>query len=171
MIIVTNMKSFFILILFIIGTVGCNNTQQRVIIEKKTDDSLKQAAVFRTQKLKEQPDDYAPDGSRIYLLSSLNGGSMCLCELPAGETTQSVHHKSVEEIWFFLSGEGEVWRKLENKEEVTVVSKDMSLTIPLGCHFQFRNTGKEMLRFIIVTMPPWPGEDEAIIVKNHWELH
>jgi len=124
--------------------------------------------MFQTQKLKNEPDHIAPDGSKIFLLPSLKGGGTCICELPAYQTTQAVKHKTVEEIWFFLSGEGEVWRKMNSKEEVLKVSKDISITIPLGCHFQFRNTGGEPLRFIIVTMPSWPGENEAVEVENYW---
>jgi mannose-6-phosphate isomerase-like protein (cupin superfamily) len=43
------------------------------------------------------------------------------------------------------------------------------LTIPLGTHFQFRSHGKEPLSAIGVTMPPWPGEDEAYDVEGPWE--
>jgi len=55
-----------------------------------------------------------------------------------------------------------------DKEEETKVSKDVSITIPLSCNFQFRNTGQEPLRFIIVNMPPWPGNDEAVKIENYW---
>ena len=41
-------------------------------------------------------------------------------------------------------------------------------SIPLGAHFQFRNPGAEPLAFVIVTMPPWPGMDEAMRVADHW---
>ena len=50
------------------------------------------------------------------------------------------------------------------------MSPGVSLTIPLGAHFQFRNTGEAPLRFVIVTMPPWPGEDEAYGVEGHWTV-
>ncbi len=122
-----------------------------------------------TQRLNPQPDATAPDGSNIYFLPNLKGGSMCLCELPVGFTTKAVRHKTVEEIWYFLSGEGEIWRKFNEEEEVTVVGKDISITIPLGCHFQFRNVGIEPLKFILVTMPPWPGADEAVRVNDYWK--
>ena len=42
------------------------------------------------------------------------------------------------------------------------------LTIPPGTSFQFRNTGWEPLCFIITTMPPWPGPEEAVRVTDHW---
>jgi mannose-6-phosphate isomerase-like protein (cupin superfamily) len=48
------------------------------------------------------------------------------------------------------------------------VSPGLTLSILLGTHFQFRNTGATPLRFVIVTMPPWPGKDEAVRVGDHW---
>ncbi len=35
---------------------------------------------------------------------------------------------------------------------------------------QFRNTGDEDLCFVIVTMPPWPGAEEARRVTDHWPV-
>jgi len=43
-----------------------------------------------------------------------------------------------------------------------------ALTIPVGTAFQFRNTGFEPLAAVGVTMPPWPGEDEAMEVAGAW---
>jgi mannose-6-phosphate isomerase-like protein (cupin superfamily) len=42
----------------------------------------------------------------------------------------------------------------------------VSLTIPIGTHFQFRSIGDEPLAAIGVTMPPWPGEGEAVVVTG-----
>lgn len=113
-------------------------------------------------------DVLAPDGSEIRLLCQRPGGSMVHCSLPPGAASVPVSHRTVEEIWYFLGGTGEVWRKLEGREEITEARPGLSLTIPLGTHFQFRNTGQEPLAFVIVTMPPWPGEDEAFEVEGPW---
>jgi mannose-6-phosphate isomerase-like protein (cupin superfamily) len=43
-----------------------------------------------------------------------------------------------------------------------------SLSLPTGCHFQFRTVGREPLCFGVVTMPPWPGADEAVAVAGYW---
>ena len=43
-----------------------------------------------------------------------------------------------------------------------------ALTIPVGTAFQFRNTGREPLAAVGVTMPPWPGEGEAMEVAGAW---
>ena len=57
----------------------------------------------------------------------------------------STAHRTVEEIWFFMNGRGEMWRKLDNHEEIVPVEPGVSITIPLGTHFQFRSFGYEPL--------------------------
>lgn len=66
---------------------------------------------------------------------------------------------------------GEMWRRQGTQEEVTLVERGISLTIPLGTHFQFRTIGTEPLAAIGVTMPLWPGEGEAREVPGVWEPH
>ena len=44
----------------------------------------------------------------------------------------------------------------------------VSLTIPLGTQFQFRAQPGEALTFLAVTMPPWPGAEEAFRVAGPW---
>jgi mannose-6-phosphate isomerase-like protein (cupin superfamily) len=44
-----------------------------------------------------------------------------------------------------------------------------SLTIRPGVDFQFRTVGEEPFRFIMCTMPPWPGTEEASPVAGPWE--
>lgn len=90
-------------------------------------------------------------------------------ELAPGETSVAVAHRTVEEIWFFLSGRGEMWRKQADLEEVVPVGPEVCVTIPVGTHFQFRSFGYEALAALGVTMPPWPGEGEAYEVDGQWE--
>jgi mannose-6-phosphate isomerase-like protein (cupin superfamily) len=124
--------------------------------------------IISTKLLSENYDCIAPDGSEIRFLQATEQASMVHCTLPEGACTQAVMHRTVEEIWYFLEGSGEVWRKSDENENISAVGPGVSLTIPLGYHFQFRNTGKIPLKFIIATMPPWPGADEAVIIDNHW---
>ena len=95
---------------------------------------------------------------------------MVHCTLPAGKVSIPVYHQTVEELWYFISGEGEVWRKNDQQEAVTPVKAGISLSILLGTSFQFRNTGKGPLCFIIATMPPWPGPGEDIETKGKWTV-
>ena len=122
---------------------------------------------LQTQTLPAAPDAYAPDGSEVRLLAALKGGSFAHFTLPPGQVSAPVAHRTVEEIWYVVGGEGEIWRKFGDKETVTPAHPGVALTIPLGAHFQFR-AGAEALRFVAVTMPPWPGPDEAFPVPGKW---
>lgn len=119
---------------------------------------------YKSNRVSDSYDALAPDGSEIRLLHSLSGVSVVHCRLPVGAVTVPVRHRTVEEVWFFLAGAGQVWRKQGEREQVLDVAPGQSLTIPLGTDFQFRNTGDVPLEFIIATTPPWPGEDEAVVI-------
>lgn len=125
---------------------------------------------FDTAALPREPDAIAPDGSEIRLLPApRNGaGSMAHCTLRPGQVSKAVRHRTVEEVWHFLSGRGELWRASGDVEEELLVHPGMSVTIPLGTRFQFRTVGGEALVFVLVTTPPWPGDDEAVHVTDHW---
>ena len=125
---------------------------------------------FQTKHIQEKYDYLAPDGSEIRLLLDLKRGNLAHCTLPPKSTSLAVTHKTVEEMWYFIQGEGEVWRKQDQEEEIVKVVTGVCITIPVGTHFQFRNTGQEALHFIIITMPPWPGPQEAVKVKGKWEV-
>jgi mannose-6-phosphate isomerase-like protein (cupin superfamily) len=75
----------------------------------------------------------------------------------------------VEEIWYFLGGRGEMWRRHEKTEEIVEVKAGVSVSIPLGTAFQFRAHGPDPLTAFCVTMPPWPSLDEAYEVDGPWE--
>ena len=114
-------------------------------------------------------DATAPDGSEVRLLGSVSRGSMALFRLTPGAVSKAVAHRTVEEIWYFIAGSGRMWRKLGDREEITEVAAGVSITIPTGTHFQFRCDGGEPLEAAAVTMPPWPGADEACAVVGKWE--
>ncbi|MBF0277596.1 MAG: cupin domain-containing protein [SAR324 cluster bacterium] len=122
-----------------------------------------------TKRLPAAPDVTAPDGSDVRILLGLQGGGCAHFELACGKTSTAVAHRTIEEIWFFLKGRGEMWRKLGEQEEIVSVDPGICLTIPVGTHFQFRSFGEEPLAAFGVSMPPWPGADEAYPVAGYWE--
>jgi mannose-6-phosphate isomerase-like protein (cupin superfamily) len=124
---------------------------------------------FQTKLLPTKPDAVAPDGSDVRVLLQVRGGGLAHFALAAGQTSVAVRHRSVEEIWYFLSGTGEMWRKSGDHEQVVPVSSAVCITIPLGTSFQFRANGEEALVAIGVTIPPWPGAGEALIVSGPWK--
>lgn len=123
---------------------------------------------FATSRPAEHHDVLAPDGSEIRFLPQVEGGSMVHCTLPAGAVSLAVTHRTVDELWYVLSGEGELWRRQGGREEIVDLLPHTAHSIPLGTWFQFRNPGRDPLTLVIVTMPPWPGMDEAVRVEDHW---
>ena len=84
----------------------------------------------------------------------------------AGQTSRPVVHRTVEEAWYVLSGAGEVWRcppeALAGEVAPVRVTAGDALLIPIGWGFQFRADAGSEMRFVCVTMPAWPGMDEAV---------
>ncbi|HEY6733934.1 MAG TPA: hypothetical protein VI256_09075 [Roseiarcus sp.] len=68
------------------------------------------AKPYETKTLGAAIDATAPDGTAVRLLLSLAGGSMAHFELPPGAVSHAVTHRTVEEIWFVVSGRGAIWR-------------------------------------------------------------
>ncbi len=127
-----------------------------------------------------QPDATAPDGSEIRLLAdqrhAATKSSMVEVVLPAGQISRPVYHRTVEEIWYILEGEGQVWRCPPDAASVgpepvegpppQPVSPGDALVIPTGWRFQFAAGPNAPLRFLCHTTPPWPGEDEAVAAER-----
>jgi mannose-6-phosphate isomerase-like protein (cupin superfamily) len=123
---------------------------------------------FATKAMAGDRDVVAPDGSDVRLLLGLDGGGVAHFQLAADATSVAVRHRTVEEIWYFLSGEGEMWRRQGDREQVVAVHSGICITLPLGTEFQFRSLGDQPLQAVGVTMPPWPGGSEAIAVNGPW---
>ena len=122
---------------------------------------------FETKTLPDLPDVTAPDGSDVRLLVSCDGGSMAHFSLAPGATSTAVCHRTVEELWFITAGDGQMWRSTDGIEEIVDLTSGLSLSIPVGTSFQFR-AGRSPLEAVAVTMPPWPGMDEAFAVDGPW---
>jgi mannose-6-phosphate isomerase-like protein (cupin superfamily) len=89
--------------------------------------------------------------------------------LGAGAVAKAVTHRSVEELWFIVAGRGEMWRRQDQREEVISLVPGLCLSIPLGTFFQFRASSTEAVSAIAITMPPWPGDEEAVYVAGPWQ--
>lgn len=123
---------------------------------------------FVTRMRNKSPDAIAPDGSEVRVLASTMRGSMAEFLLPPGKISLAVAHHTVEEVWCFTAGQGQLWRKNEKAEEIVEIHPGLSISIPTQTHFQFRNDGTENLVAIGTTMPPWSGPEEAFQVEGIW---
>jgi mannose-6-phosphate isomerase-like protein (cupin superfamily) len=115
------------------------------------------------------PDAVAPDGSEVYF-RALDATRASLVEivLRPGGTSRPVRHRTVEEVWYVLAGAGEVWLRSPDRTTAKTrkVQRGEVVVIPAGWDFQFRAVATEELRFLCFTVPPWPGEEEAIAVLD-----
>jgi mannose-6-phosphate isomerase-like protein (cupin superfamily) len=123
---------------------------------------------FDTMQLPVGPDAVAPDGSDVRVLLQLGRGSMAHFELGAGRVSRAVAHHFVEEIWYILHGQGQMWRRQALRQETVALRPGTCVSIPAGTHFQFRADRSGPLAALGVTMPPWPGADEAYEVPGAW---
>jgi mannose-6-phosphate isomerase-like protein (cupin superfamily) len=123
---------------------------------------------FETSRLPEGADAVAPDGSDVRVLLRLARGGMAHVELAAGRTSRAVAHRRVDEIWYVLAGHGEMWRRQGDRQQTVPLAPGSCLSLPAGTHFQFRATGPGPLTAVAVTMPPWPGDEEAYQVSGPW---
>ena len=124
---------------------------------------------FASLQLPKHPTIIAPDGSDVRVLLALRGGSMAHFELAPGVVSDPVTHRTVEEIWYVLAGRGQMWRKQGSREEVVELVPGLCLSIPQGTHFQFRAAADSAVSAVGITMPPWPGSEEAQLVQGIWE--
>ena len=127
--------------------------------------------------LKKLPTDYdylAPDTAEIRLLltpADATRASLAHCRLPPLKTSIATKHRSVEELWYFTQGEGEIWLKNEECERFYPLTPGVAITIPPHTIFQYRNlSAKTDLEFIVTTIPHWPGPQEAIQTYGKWPL-
>jgi mannose-6-phosphate isomerase-like protein (cupin superfamily) len=124
-------------------------------------------SVFQTATMP-VPSEPAPDGSRIYPLVRTGNASVGIIELRPGQVTAPVRHRTIEEIWYVLEGRGQLWREMDDAEETVDLIAGVCATIPTGAAFQFRSDGEQPLRMLMLTVPPWPGDAEAIAADGVW---
>jgi mannose-6-phosphate isomerase-like protein (cupin superfamily) len=124
---------------------------------------------FPSKWISPEPDVIALDGSEVRLLCELPRGAMAMFTLPAGAVSKAVAHRTVEEVWCVIRGRGRIWRKFGDREDIADLVPGVSVAIPTGVQFQFRNDGMQPLDIIAATMPPWPGEGEASLVDGNWD--
>jgi mannose-6-phosphate isomerase-like protein (cupin superfamily) len=128
-------------------------------------------AAFSTKTLPRKYDAIAPDGSEVRILFQTGVASTAHFHLDAGCVSRAVMHATIVEIWYFLTGSGEFWRRnAEGQESSVEVGPGVCITIPSRTRFQFKALGAEPLTAFGVTMPPWPGsgEREVQAVKGPW---
>ena len=126
------------------------------------------STAFDTRRASTAPEIIATDGCEVRVLCGTSRGAMALFTLAPGAVARAVAHRTVEEIWVVIRGNGRMWRKSGEREEIAELAAGVSVSIPTGAHFQLCSDGAEPLEAVAATMPPWPGDGEAYIVAGKW---
>ena len=124
---------------------------------------------MKTTTLAPQADKNSPAGANVRILMSSDTGGMIHSTVPPQQINKAVVHATVNEFWHILEGHGEIWRDDGEQSQVTTLLPGTSIDIPTGTAFQYRNVSDKDFKFICITMPPWPGDNECIYVDGHWQ--
>ena len=117
------------------------------------------------------PDEFdakSPAGAEIRFLMDGKTGNIIHSTVPRHQVNKATVHATLSEFWYVLEGHGEIWRDDGKERNITVLVPGTSIDIPVGTAFQYRNVSSVQLKFICITMPPWPGESEATFVNGIW---
>lgn len=103
------------------------------------------------------------DGSEIRELlahrnSCIEKQSLAEARLPAGQSTTPHFHPKTEEIYYILTGQGE----MRLGEELRVVGPGDAIAIPPGIEHQLTNTGSDLLKLLCCCAPAYEHEDTVL---------
>jgi mannose-6-phosphate isomerase-like protein (cupin superfamily) len=124
---------------------------------------------MKTTLLPEKPDARSPAGADIRFIMDGETGNMIHSTVPPHQTNRATIHATVSEFWFVLEGRGQIWRDDGAESCITDLIPGISIDIPAGTAFQYRNVSDQELKFICIAMPPWPGDSEASYRDGIWE--
>ena len=124
---------------------------------------------MQTSSIPTEAQERSPEGAEVRLLMHGETGDIIHSTVPVGQVNRGTVHATVSEFWHVLSGQGRIWRRDGAGEDTAVLEQGVTIDIPVGTAFQYRCDGPETLRFICITMPPWPGHQEATFVEGPWQ--
>ena len=81
--------------------------------------------------------------------------SLARIVIPPGKSSHSHYHKSSQETYYILEGEGQM--KVNGAE--FILKPDQACLIESGVIHQISNLGERDLIFLAVCVPPWVPED------------
>lgn len=104
------------------------------------------------------------DGSEIRELlahrnSSIRNQSLAEARLAPGQSTTPHFHRRSEEIYYILSGEGQ----MRLAGEVRQVGGGDAIAIPPGVVHRLTNTGAEVLKLLCCCAPGYEHEDTVLV--------
>jgi len=111
-------------------------------------------------------DQRGVDGLSVRLLACHARAGLTHCTLGVGSISRAVRHRAVDVLWFVLAGQADVWRSVDGLEQVDRFVGGNSVHVAAGVSYQLRAITD--ISLLVVTSPPWPGPEEAIVVDGIW---
>ena len=108
----------------------------------------------------------AKDRSQIRELYRSQRMSLAEAVVEVGQTTEYHYHKTSEEVYYILGGEGLMEIEGEKKE----VSGDQAVVIPPRSKHRIHNTGDNPLRFLCLCSLAYSAED-TVLVESRGRKH
>lgn len=124
---------------------------------------------MQSKTLPKQAEATSPAGADIRFLLYCPAGNMIHSTVPPYQVNRATVHATVSEFWYVLEGHGEVWRNNGTEDVDTPLLPGTAIDILVGTSFQYRNVSDTPLKFICITMPPWPGDCEATFISGKWQ--
>lgn len=114
----------------------------------------------------------APDKSKIHFLTTGLYGGVVQCSMAPLQVSETKMHRTVSEMWAFKGSiEIDVFKQDTKNSKPRIVSiKNPThyyiARINAGESFKFENLQSKAAKFLIATVPTWPGSNEAISVSD-----
>jgi mannose-6-phosphate isomerase-like protein (cupin superfamily) len=119
--------------------------------------------------LSTEPNAESPDGSaeiRHILTSPAGDLTHAVCR--AGYTAAVHHLPELDEAYYVLAGEGEIWRATDDTEFVTALRPGRWVGMPAGTRFQYRADRGTTLVFLVMVLPSWREELFNVVEGGRW---
>ena len=113
------------------------------------------------------PDARSPAGAEIRYLIEGEAGGMIHSTVPAGQVNRAAVHATVERVLGCLTGQGQLWRGDRTGEDDIAEGRGFHRH-PSRDRTPVSLRRTDPLLFLCITMPPWPGDQEATIIEGPW---
>jgi mannose-6-phosphate isomerase-like protein (cupin superfamily) len=123
---------------------------------------------WRTKDLAGRPNYTSPAGvAEIRLLPSFPTGELAHARIVSRQPSRSARLVGVGELFYVLSGEGELWRRTGGLSDVSQLVPRRCVSLPPGIDYQYRVSGGT-LDFIVLTAPRWKPDNWTDGETSHW---
>ena len=105
--------------------------------------------------LSTDPDSASPGGTEIRYLIKSSLGDLTHATCPERQVAPVHKLLGLHEAYYVLAGNGEIWRRTDDREGITALRPGRWVEMPAGTEFQFRAGRDAALVLLVIVMPSW----------------